>query len=127
MDEEYVAPEDTLNTPTPKADLSAATPEFYHLADFLNVKQSDRAYIYDQLLDIYKWGEQKTDSKEREDVLLAIKDLVDKNGWRFQGKVLIKELYRWIRLDNDKLKIEKQQKLLERWQPDTQGETSQTK
>jgi len=88
--------------------------EYHRTADFFGLSMEDRrdSKIADKLSFLDEWAGNETKSKDRVDKLLKIKSLIKGLGWSMQGKDLIKRLYVWVRLDNDRKRIEKQQELI---------------
>ena len=88
--------------------------EYHRTADFFNLSMNDRkdSRMAEQLGFLMDWAKDNTQSEDRIDNLMKIKSLTKGLGLQMIGKDLIKRLYRWVRLDNDRKRIEKQQEVL---------------
>lgn len=89
-------------------------PDYNQFADFLGVDAEMRGdHDLAQKIDlIYQWGERQAKSSDRVDVSLSIKSLKDLIGLNVQGKTLVDKLYQWVRLDQDRRRINKEMELV---------------
>jgi len=88
--------------------------EFHRVADWFDIQYPDRtdAKIAEQITELRKWAMEKTGSKDRVDQMSAIHELKKGLGLTIKGEDLVKKLYRYIRLDADRKRIEKEMELL---------------
>jgi len=84
------------------------------LADFLGVKSEDWAEYRDKLAVIREWGEVTARSQDRVEILSVLKYLEDKIAPPSLAEDRVKNMYRYIRLDMDSTKIQKEKELYEK-------------
>lgn len=99
------------NLASTRKDVLSAVPEYLFLADFLGFKGPDIKHNMPHLEEIWQWAESKTGKKDKLAVASTVKNLIRANGWRSQGQLLTKEMFRWVRLDLDRQRIQAEQKL----------------
>lgn len=89
-------------------------PDYHRFSDFLGVDTGLRSDsdLAQKIATIYDWGKNKTNGKDRVDILMAIKDLKSYLGLNLEGETLVKKLYKWVRLDQDRRRIEKEMELV---------------
>ncbi len=73
-------------------------------------ERKDRAML-DKLNYIYAWAGEQSKSDDSVDVMTALRDLEGRLGLTFRDKK-VESLYRWIRLDKERRRIEKEQALV---------------
>ena len=88
--------------------------EYHRVADFLDLSYSERQdpNLAEKVDLLYRWGQDTSGSEERIDALMAIKNLIKGMGITDKGQEMIKKVYKWIRLDNSRKKIEKEMELI---------------
>lgn len=75
-------------------------------------QRKDRELL-DRLNYIYAWAAEKVKSDDSVDVMTHLRDLETRLGVQFRENK-IDALYRWIKLDNERRRIEKEQALWQR-------------
>jgi len=75
-------------------------------------QRKDRELL-DRLNYIYAWAAEKVKSDDSVDVMTHLRDLETRLGLQFRENK-IDALYRWIKLDNERRRIEKEQALWQR-------------
>jgi len=88
--------------------------EYHRMADAFDISSDDRKDedLANKLSLLTEWGEKTTGKKERIHTLLALKDLQKRIGFQEVGKEAVKKLYKWIRLDLDRQRIEKEMQVI---------------
>lgn len=88
--------------------------EYHRTADFLGIDNEDRNdfKLANKISTVYDWGSKKSGSEDRIDALMEIKNLQRRIGLQGQGTDVLKKLYKWIRLDSDRKRIEKKMELI---------------
>ena len=109
---------ESLGLPSsPFPDWEKYDPLTHSIGKYLNVKMDDIAE-YSQLKNrislIRDWAKQNANSEDNTDVLWAVRTLENRLGTPPAGEKRINHLYKWIRLDQDRQRIEKEQKILEK-------------
>ena len=84
------------------------------LSDYLGVKSDDWDTYKDKLSVIREWAEVTSRSKDRVEILAAIKYLENKIAPPLLAENRVKNLYKYIRLDMDQKRIEKEKELYEK-------------
>jgi len=84
------------------------------LMDFLNIKSEDWETYRNKLSVVREWAEITARSKEKVEILQAIKYLEDKVISRGLTDNRLNSLYKWIRLDLDQQRIEKEKELYQK-------------
>lgn len=84
--------------------------DFHRVADWFDIAYPDRAdaKLSEQITELRKWAKEKTGSDDRVDQMTAIRELKKGLGLTIKGEELVKKLYRYIRLDSDRKRIEKE-------------------
>ena len=98
----------------PSGDQSVAwkyNPEYHELADFLGVKQADK--MNESLAQKISFLKDYVKSDDMTDVKIRMLELKRTIGMTAQGKTLIDALYQYVRLLNDKTKIDKEISLIQ--------------
>lgn len=85
----------------------------YRMLDFFDVPQVDRddLKVQEQLNLIYGWGKEQAGNDDQLAAMEKIRELEHKLGLQFRNDEKLSTLYRWIRLDNDRRRIERQMAL----------------
>jgi len=88
--------------------------EYHRVADFLEIDYSERQdpNLAGKIDAIYRWGQDSAGSEDRIEALMAIKNLTKAMGITDRGTEKIKKLYKWIKLDTTRKRIEKEMELL---------------
>lgn len=88
---------------------------YHRMADFLGISPNDRrdSYLAERISLLTDWAKIESKSKDILDQKIVIKGLIRNLGYQYQGRQLILNLYKWIRLDIDKKRIEKEMSILE--------------
>jgi len=88
--------------------------EYHRVADFMGIDYNERQdpHVAEKIDYIFRWGQDTSGSEKRIDALMAVKNLIKGMGITDKGKEMIKKVYRWIRLDNNRRSIEKEMELL---------------
>src|SRR4030042_3878176 len=83
---------------------------YHRVSDFLGISYEDRknSRLAEKVSLLFEWGEKTSNSKDRIDALMAIKDLQKRLGIQVVGKEAIQKLWQWVRLDTDRQRIEKE-------------------
>lgn len=105
------SPSETLVKPTDYDNDVAAL----RLLDVFEVPMDQRRdrELLDKLNYIYAWAAEKNKSDDSVDVMTYLRDLEGRLGTSLRGD-RIDSLYRWIKLDNERRRIEKEQTLWQR-------------
>ena len=101
-------------------------PDYHRMSDFLGVNVYDRNdHELAKKVDFIKeWASKKTGKKDLTNVLWEVRNLQKSLGHNFIGKPLIVEMYKNLRLDQDRqLQREKPKDVLMREQPKIVKET----
>src|SRR5437879_1602127 len=79
-------------------------PDFHKMSDFLGVNIYDRNdyELAKKMSHIHDWAMEKGHGKTMTDCLLEVRNLQKSLGHQFVGKPLITEMYKYIRLMQDK-------------------------
>lgn len=82
-------------------------PEFHRFADFLGVDKHLREdySLSSKMLFLYEYGSKKANSDDFIDVLRAVTKMKKDLGNNTRGETLVKDMYRWARLDYDSLRL----------------------
>jgi hypothetical protein len=85
----------------------------YRMLDFFNVPQVERDDLktHAQLNLIFEWGREQAGNDDQLAAMEAIRSLEQRLGLTFRDDDKLASLYRWIRLDNDRRRIERQMAL----------------
>jgi len=88
--------------------------EYHRVADFMEVDYSERQDpdLASRIDTIYRWGQETAGSEDRIEALMAIKNLTKSMGITDKGKEKIKKLYKWIKLDTTRKRVEREMELL---------------
>lgn len=83
-------------------------PEFHRFADFLGIDKHQREdySLSSKVLFIYEWGSKKAKSDDFVDVLRAVTKMKKDIGNNTRGETLVKDMYRWARLEYDSLRLQ---------------------
>lgn len=110
-DEPFKSPAETLVKPSDYDNDVAAL----RLLDVFEVPMTQRRdrELLDKLNYIYAWAAEKNKSDDSVDVMTYLRDLEGRLGTSLRGD-RIDSLYRWIKLDNERRRIEKEQTLWQR-------------
>lgn len=84
------------------------------LLDFFEVDRSDYKdrTVLDKLSMIYTWASEQSKSEDTVDVLTQIRDLESRLGLAFRTKDKLDSVYRWIKLDKERRRVEKEMALV---------------
>lgn len=87
---------------------------YHRMADMFDLSYEDRKddSIAEKFSFLADWAKEHSKSEDRLDQYLAIKDLTRSLGYQSTGKDLIKKLYQWTRLDQDRRQVEKKMELI---------------
>ena len=88
--------------------------EYQRVSDFLGVDYNERQdpRMAEKIDFIYRWGQTESGSEDRLKALIAIQNLNKGLGYTEKGPEMIKKLYRWMRLDTSRKKIEQEMQLI---------------
>jgi hypothetical protein len=88
--------------------------DYHRVAEFLEVNNEDRKdfKLAEKIGYLYDWAKEETGSDDRIKRLEAIKGLQKRLGIWQTGKETIKKLYQYVRLDQDRRRIEKEMGLI---------------
>lgn len=84
------------------------------LLDFFEVErglQKDRT-VLDKLNTIYTWASEQVKSDDSVDVMTKIRDLESRLGLSFRKTDKMDSIYRWIKLDKERRRVEKEMALV---------------
>lgn len=104
-----------------QAEPSVAKPNSYpndlaamKLLDFFEVPRVQRAdrSVLDQLNFIYEWGSEAANSEDSVDIMTKIRDLESRLGLIFRKADKLESIYRWVRLDKERRRVEKEMALI---------------
>jgi hypothetical protein len=89
-------------------------PDYHRVAEFLDIGYEDRKdeKMAQKLSVLYDWAKEETGSDDRIKRLEAIKGLQKRLGIWQTGKETIKQLYQYVRLDQDRKRIEREMGLV---------------
>lgn len=85
----------------------------YRMLDFFDVPQVDRddLKVQGQLNLIYEWGREQAGNDDQLAAMEKIRELENRLGLQYRNDEKLSSLYRWIRLDNERRRIERQMQL----------------
>jgi hypothetical protein len=88
--------------------------EYQRVAEFLGVDYTERQdpVLAEKIDFIYKWGQTEAGSEDRLKSLVAIQNLIKGLGITDKGKNMVKKVYKWMRLDTSRKRIEQEMSLL---------------
>jgi hypothetical protein len=88
--------------------------EYHRVSEFLEVNNEERKdfKLAEKIGYLYDWAKEETGSEDRIKRLEAIKGLQKRLGIWQTGKETIKKLYQYVRLDQDRKRIEKEMGLI---------------
>jgi len=89
-------------------------PIYHSVTNYFGLKMEDFSRFQSKIDVIKSWAEESAKSKERVDLLWAIRNLENRLGTPPMGERRINHIYRWIRLETAKGRLAKEQLLLER-------------
>lgn len=84
------------------------------LMDFFGVDRRDYKdrTILDQLNTIYTWAAEQTRSEDSLDVMTKLRELEGRLGLSFRTGEKLNAIYRWIKLDTERRRVEKEMSLV---------------
>lgn len=87
---------------------------YHQMAEFFEVAGEDRrdSGIVDKINFLQGWAETQTKSKDTSTQRLALKNLARDLGYPQTGSTLVRKLYQWTRLDQDRKRIDKEMEVL---------------
>ena len=87
---------------------------FHRMAEHLNISYEDRRdnNLADRINILYGWAKEQTKSDDLLQQEQAIKQLKNNLGYQGDGPDLVKRLYMWVRLDQDRKRIEQKMELM---------------
>lgn len=88
--------------------------DYHRACDHFDIKYDERnnQHLAEKISYLMDWAKDRTKSDDRVDKLAAIKNIASSLGLSVMGKELVTKLYQWVRLDQDRLRIEKEQSLI---------------
>jgi hypothetical protein len=88
--------------------------DYHRVSEFLEVNNEERKdfKLAEKIGYLYDWAKEETGSEDRIKRLEAIKGLQKRLGIWQTGKETIKKLYQYVRLDQDRKRIEKEMGLI---------------
>lgn len=90
--------------------------DYHRVCDHFDIEYKDRSDtdFANKLSFVSDWGFEKSKSTDRIDMLEALKGLRNMMGLSpvLTGRELVKSLYKYIRLDNQRIKLEQEMNLL---------------
>jgi len=88
-------------------------PKFHRFSDFLDIDKyrRDEPLMAHKIAYLYDWSEMKAKSENFIDVLNSITKLRKDMGTTMRGEELVRDLYRWVRLDTETDKMIQQKKV----------------
>lgn len=114
-------PSKIVNEVIAQAEPTVAKPNGYpnelaamRLLDFFEVEQGlrkDRS-VLDKLDFIFSWGSEQAKSDDAVDVMTKIRELEQRLGLAFRGDSKLESIYRWIKLDKERRRVEKEMALV---------------
>lgn len=86
-------------------------PQYHRLADFMGIDKFEREdyETATKLLKLYEWGLAKTDG-EFTSILKEVTKMKRDLGLTLRGNDLVKEMYKWVRLDEDSKRLDNEKK-----------------
>lgn len=87
--------------------------EYHRVADSLGIDYELRAdpHIHERLSYLYDWAKTEAKSDDRLLRVEAIRNLIRSTGLQMKGKELLLKLYQYLRLDEDRKRIEREMKI----------------
>lgn len=84
------------------------------LLDYFQVPVNQRRdrEVLDRLNLIYKWAEEQAKSTDSVDVMTRLRELEGRLGLTFRNDEKLNSLYRWVKLDNERRRVEKEMALV---------------
>lgn len=101
-----------IGTATPAVDSFKYDADFAKLTNYFKVDPNESNWYQDKLQTIQKWAQEKAQSKDMLDVLLELKALERELGTHSDLEKRVNNVYRWVRLDQDEKRIQKEKKVL---------------
>lgn len=88
-------------------------PRFRRIVDFLSLDSVDleEPHVPEKIMFLYDWAEKKTKGGDLQDVLDRLNKLQKDLGTTMRGKELLKDLYKFSRLDADKMVAKEKEEL----------------
>lgn len=88
--------------------------DYHRVADFFDVVYEDRKLpdMEEKLGFLREWAKEQSGSEDRLEQMTALNALKKRLGINTKGKDLVKTLYKYARLDQDRRRIEKEMSLL---------------
>lgn len=87
---------------------------YHRMADFLEISYEERkdSNLAEKLSFLTDWAKETGKTEDKSEQKLMIRQLGKNLGLTAVGKELVHKLYQYIRLDNDRKKIEKEMQLV---------------
>ena len=101
-----------IGTATPGIDNFKFDTDFAKLSQYFKVDSNESNWYQDKLQAILGWAKEKSGSKDILDILLELKALERELGTHNDLEKRVNNVYRWIRLDQDEKRIQKEKKVL---------------
>ena len=101
-----------IGTATPSVDSFKYDENFAQLSKYFKVDPNESNWYQDKIQAIHEWAKEKAQSKDILDVLLELKALERELGTHSDLEKRVNNVYRWIRLDQDEKRIQKEKKVL---------------
>jgi hypothetical protein len=87
--------------------------DFVRVADFLGVDNVDDSQINSRIMEIAEWAESTVGEADVTKMVSEIKALVDRLGLTVKGDELVRQLFKWVTLDNEHHRIDEEKEILE--------------
>lgn len=89
--------------------------DYHAFSDYLEVSFEERrdSKVAEKISFLYDWGKEVTGKDDRLRISEEVKNLKRTLGFQEKGTNLIEKLYRYVRLDQQRRKIEKEMRLYE--------------
>ena len=99
-------------TADPTVDAFKYDADFAKFTNYFKIDPNESNWYQDKLQAIQKWAQEKAQSKDMLDVLLELKALERELGTHADLEKRVNNVYRWIRLDQDEKRIQKEKAVL---------------
>lgn len=88
--------------------------EYNRVADFLGIDYETRQdpRMAEKIDFMFKWGQTESGSEDRLKSLVAIQNLIKGLGYTEKGPEMIKKVYKWMRLDSTRKRVETEMTLI---------------
>ena len=99
---------------TPDVDSFKFNPDFMRLSEYFKIDPQESNWYQEKLITVLEWAKEKSGSKDIIDALVELKSLERELGTSADLTKRINTVYRWVRLDQDERRIQKEKGLVKK-------------